>query len=94
MLYLKKSKSTRNDLFDWYLWLSIFLCCFTMLSTMMKLLFSVAFIRGFSKQMAKFDCDYDIASAKSRRMYAIPPHIKDPLVVLLLFRRNITGSTL
>ena len=61
---------------------------------LMKLLPSVAFIRDFSKQMTKFDSDYDIALAKSRRMYALPSHIKDPLVVLLLFRRNITGSTL
>jgi hypothetical protein len=44
--------------------------------------------------MGKLDADNTDIVAKSRRVtYALPSHIRDPLVILLLFRRNITGST-
>jgi hypothetical protein len=52
-----------------------------------------AFIRGFSDEMGKLDHDSDNFLGKSRRLYALPPHIQDPLVILLLFRQNITGSS-
>ena len=53
----------------------------------------LTFLRGFGEKMAKFDSDYDRSSAKSRRIYEVPSCIADPLGMLLLFRRNITGST-
>ena len=53
----------------------------------------LTFLRGFGEKMANFDGDYDRSSAKSRRIYGVPSRIADPLGMLLLFRRNITGST-
>ena len=54
----------------------------------------VSFLRDFSDHMGKLDADNTDIVAKSRRVtYALPSHIRDPLVILLLFRRNITGST-
>ena len=54
----------------------------------------VAFLRGFNDEMVQLDSEYDNSSAKSKRSYALPSHIRNPLFILLLFRRNITGSTL
>lgn len=54
----------------------------------------ILFLREFNDEMVKLDVDYDSSSAKSTRSYALPSYIQDPLLVLLLFRRNITGSTL
>ncbi|KAL3795130.1 hypothetical protein HJC23_007358 [Cyclotella cryptica] len=53
----------------------------------------VAFIRGFSDDMSKLDHDSENFLGKSRRLYALPSHVQDPLVILLLFRQNITGSS-
>lgn len=53
----------------------------------------VSFIRGFSDEMSNLDHDSDNFLGKSRRSYALPPHIQDPLLILLLFRQNITGSS-
>lgn len=54
----------------------------------------VMFLRNFHIHMSNFDSDYGNKPAKSTRTYSLPPYIHDPLVILLLFRRNITGSTL
>lgn len=54
----------------------------------------VEFVRTFNDQMSQLDSEYISSSAKSRRLYVLPSHIRDPLLILLLFRRNITGSTL
>lgn len=54
----------------------------------------VKFLREFDGEMAKLDGGYDSCSVESKRLYELPSYIQDPLLVLLLFRRNITGSTL
>ncbi|KAL7542994.1 hypothetical protein ACHAXR_012278 [Thalassiosira sp. AJA248-18] len=53
----------------------------------------LAFIKNFSSALRELDHDNGPASPDRTRTYVLPPHVQDPLMLLLMFRQNICGST-
>ncbi|KAL7554217.1 hypothetical protein ACHAWF_017632 [Thalassiosira exigua] len=53
----------------------------------------LAFIRNFSNSLRELADATTPVPSDCTRIYSLPPFIRDPLVVLLMFRQNICGST-
>lgn len=52
----------------------------------------LAFIKNFSSELRELDHD-NPAAPDCTRTYVLPPHVQDPLILLLMFKQNICGST-
>jgi len=58
--------------------------------------FDLAFIKNFESELKELDNNEDrpvSPSSDSIRTYSLPPNIRDPLILMLMFRQNICGST-
>lgn len=53
----------------------------------------LAFIKDFSQASKELDHDNSDASPLRERTYVLPSNVQDPLILLLMFRQNICGST-
>ena len=56
----------------------------------------LAFIRNFESELKELDNNEDrpvSPVSDSIRTYSLPPNIRDPLILMLMFRQNICGST-
>jgi len=54
----------------------------------------LAFIKTFSNASnASREVDHSSTLPDCTRTYVLPPHVQDPLILLLMFRQNICGST-
>ena len=53
----------------------------------------LAFIKNFSGSLKELDHEDGPTLPDCSRTYTLPAHVQDPLILLLMFRQNICGST-
>eukprot|EP00985_Skeletonema_marinoi_P002148 scaffold875_cov121-Skeletonema_marinoi.AAC.1 len=53
----------------------------------------MSFINNFSRRLNEIEPEIELDNNSCVRTYELPPHVEDPLTLLLMFRQNICGST-
>ena len=53
----------------------------------------MSFINNFSRRLKEIEPEVESVDGNCVKTYELPSHVEDPLILLLMFRQNICGST-